>query len=119
AGKLVREGQLESLLNDQGVVRVRVAPDQLDAAATALAVLATVDRPGAAEGDPWLTVHVEPGRAAEVNRTLAGQGIYASGLESGTDLELLFLELTGGAATSSSEGTFRAIDIPEQKKGAA
>jgi hypothetical protein len=100
-------------------VRVRVTPGQLEAAATALGTLATVDRPGAAEGDPWLTVHVEPGRAAEVNRVLAQQGIFASGLESGTDLELLFLELTGGAGTTSSEGTFRAIDIPEQRRGAA
>ena len=79
AGKLVREGPLETLLNDQGVVRVRVAPAQVEAAATALAAMATVDRPGAAEGDPWLVVHVEPSRAAEVNKVLAGNGISASG----------------------------------------
>ena len=36
---------------------------------------------------PWLAVHVEPNRAGEVNRLLAEAGIYASGLESGTDLE--------------------------------
>ena len=36
-----------------------------------------------------------PGRASEVNRALAEAGIYASGLEPGSDLESVFLELTG------------------------
>lgn len=119
AGKLVREGTLDTLLNDQGVVRVRVAPDQVDAARAALEPMAAVERTGPPDGDPWLTVHLEPARAAEVNRRLAEQGIFASGLESGTDLELLFLELTGGDTKGSSEGTFRAIDIPGQQQGAA
>ena len=44
----------------------------------------------------WLSVRIEPDRAAEVNRALAAGGIYASGLETGSDLETLFLELTGG-----------------------
>ena len=62
--------------------------------------------PGA--GDPgWLSVKVEPERAAEVNRALATAGIYASGLETGSDLESLFLSLTGGSAPEASgEGTF-------------
>jgi hypothetical protein len=33
-------------------------------------------------------------RAAEVNRALTKAGIYASGLEAGSDLESLFLQLT-------------------------
>jgi hypothetical protein len=33
-------------------------------------------------------------------------GIYPSGLETGSDLESLFLELTGGEPTASGEGTF-------------
>ena len=50
-----------------------------------------------AEGDAvWVTVRIAPARAADVNRALAGAGIYASRLEAGTDLESLFLELTGG-----------------------
>ncbi|MDF2735783.1 MAG: hypothetical protein K0S97_2407, partial [Chloroflexota bacterium] len=32
--------------------------------------------------------------------------IYASGLETGSDLESLFLELTGGEASTSREGSF-------------
>jgi ABC-2 type transport system ATP-binding protein len=119
AGKLVREGTLDTLLNDQGVVRVRVAAAQLDAARAVLEPMASIERSGPPDGDPWLTVHLEPARAAEVNQRLATQGIFASGLESGTDLELLFLELTGGDTKGSSEGTFRAIDIPGQQQGAA
>jgi len=115
AGKLVREGTLDALLNDQGVVRVRVPAAQLDAARAALEPMAAVERTGDPDGDPWLTVHLEPARAAEVNQRLAENAIFASGLESGTDLELLFLELTGGETKGSSEGTFRAIDIPGQQ----
>ena len=109
AGKLVREGTLASLLRDQGVVRVRVHADQQAAATGVLQQLAPVEaRPASETGDLWLAVNLEPSRAAEVNRRLAESGIFASGLESGTDLELLFLELTGGAEPSA-EGTFKAI----------
>jgi ABC-2 type transport system ATP-binding protein len=114
-GRLVREGPLEALLTDQGVVRVRVHAGEVEAARSALDSLGTVeagtnDAPAGAADERWLTVHVEPSRAAEVNRILAGAGIYASGLESGTDLELLFLELTGGEP--SSEGRMQGIGQP-------
>ena len=36
-------------------------------------------------------------------------GIYASGLETGSDLESLFLELTGGEQAASREGTFFGV----------
>jgi ABC-2 type transport system ATP-binding protein len=106
-GRLVREGSLESLLSDQGVVRVRVPRDQRAAARAMLERLAPVDAPADGDGDSWLSIHLDASRAAEANRLLAESGIYASGLESGTDLELLFLELTGGN-DASSEGTFGA-----------
>jgi ABC-2 type transport system ATP-binding protein len=113
-GRLVREGSLESMLRDQGVVRVRVARAQAAAARATLEPLGTVDERGTDGADePWLAVQIEPGRAAEVNRRLVDAGIYASGLESGTDLELLFLELTGGDAAASHEGTFGAIGTPK------
>jgi ABC-2 type transport system ATP-binding protein len=107
AGRLVREGTLEALLTDQGVVRVRIGREQQDAALAALEGMSP-EVAGAGGGDePWLTVHVEPSRSAEVNRRLAEAGIYASALEAGTDLEPLFLELTGGGA--SAEGTMQGI----------
>ena len=43
----------------------------------------------------WLAVRVDPARASELNRALAGAGVYASRIEVGTTLEALFLELTG------------------------
>jgi len=125
-GRLVREGSLDELLTDQGVVRVRVSGGELAAARATLEAIAPVEV-GAddaapdlgahdARADPgagrWLTVHAEPNRAAEVNRALAAAGIYASALESGTDLELLFLELTGGEP--SSEGVMQGIGQPTQ-----
>jgi ABC-2 type transport system ATP-binding protein len=122
-GKLVREGTLDSLLNDQGVVRVRVPRAQVAGATAALSALATVDARDHDDADEqWLAVHLEPVRAAEVNQRLAEAGIFASGLESGTDLELLFLELTGGSEAASHEGTFGSIGTPgagADKGGAA
>lgn len=119
-GRLVREGTLDSLLNDQGVVRVRVPRDQVAAATTTLEALASVDaREHDTAEEQWLAVHVEPARAAEVNQRLAEAGVFASGLESGTDLELLFLELTGGSDATSHEGTFGSIGTPGQGTGAA
>jgi ABC-2 type transport system ATP-binding protein len=118
-GKLVREGSLDALLTDQGLVRVRVARGEVPAARAALAGVAPVDDGapssgggGDAAGEVWLAVHVEPSRAADVNRALAEAGVFASGLESGTDLELLFLELTGGEDTS--EGRMHGIGEPKQ-----
>ena len=47
-----------------------------------------------------------PAAPREVNRALATAGIFASGLETGSDLESLFLSLTGGSQEASGEGTF-------------
>jgi ABC-2 type transport system ATP-binding protein len=111
AGRLVREGTLDSMLRDQGVVRVRVPRASEATARGVLERFARVDAGASAEDDTWLAVHVEPNRAGEVNRLLAEAGIYASGLESGTDLEDLFLELTSDE--TSTEGGFGAIGGPK------
>jgi ABC-2 type transport system ATP-binding protein len=95
AGRLVKQGPLDQLLASQALVRVRVGPDEV---ATAMPLLAGLAGDGRVQVvDPaagWLSVRIAADRAAEVNRTLAGAGIYASGLEAGSDLESLFLELT-------------------------
>lgn len=97
-GRLIREGDLQQLLDDAGRVRVRVAPDQMTAAAPILRGFAP-DRPlyGIDSGEQagWFTVAVAPARAAEVNQKLAEAGVFASGLEPGSDLESVFLQLTG------------------------
>jgi ABC-2 type transport system ATP-binding protein len=96
-GRLVREGAVEALLREAGSIRVRVTANEV---AGAVAVLRATAGDGAVtpeEGpEPgWIVVGVDPGPGAEVNRTLAAAGIYASRLETGTTLEGLFLELTG------------------------
>jgi ABC-2 type transport system ATP-binding protein len=95
AGRLVTQGPLDELLTGQALVKVKVKPEE---AAAALAVVAKVAGDGHTEiSDPdaaWLTARVLADRAADINRALADAGIYASGLEAGSDLESLFLELT-------------------------
>jgi ABC-2 type transport system ATP-binding protein len=114
SGKLVREGTLDSLLTSEAVIRVRVPRASVDAATTTLAQIGAAGPAAGASGDDdgpniWLHVQATPDRAADVNRALADAGIYASGLESGSDLENLFLELTGGEPQAGSEGTFQGI----------
>jgi ABC-2 type transport system ATP-binding protein len=107
SGRLVREGPIADLLHGEGEVRVRVAPDEVDAARVALGGLVPEGGVTTLAGDDgWISVRIDPGRAAEVNRALVVAGIYASGLQTGSDLESLFLELTRGEPTASHEGTF-------------
>jgi ABC-2 type transport system ATP-binding protein len=113
SGKLVREGPLKELLSMEGVVKVRVRPNLIDAAIKTLAPLAHAEPLAESDRDEgWLSVHLAADRAEDVNQALAGAGIYASGLESGTDLEMLFLELTGGDGPSNGEGTFVGLTGP-------
>lgn len=100
-GRIIREGDLDQLLEDAGRVRVRVPVEQMPQAADILRRLAP-DRPlyGIDSGDQagWFTVNIVAARAAEINRALAEAGIYASGLEPGSDLETLFLEITSAGS---------------------
>jgi ABC-2 type transport system ATP-binding protein len=117
SGRLIREGRIEELLQAEGVVRVRVATGEVERAVAALQELAPEEAVSRTPGeDGWLAVRIEPARAAEVNRTLAQAGVYASALESGNDLESLFLQLTGGEQSSNREGTFNfgaaGADVP-------
>lgn len=100
-GRLIREGNLAKLMEDAGRVKVRVAPSEMEQAATILRALAP-ERPlygiGAGDQAGWFTVSVPPARAPEINKALAEAGIYASGLEPGSDLESVFLEITGSVS---------------------
>jgi len=110
SGRLVREGSMKELLAGEGIVRVRVAPEQVAAAAAALAGLVQPDHVAPSTNEPgWLTVQIAPDRTAEVNRTLANASIYASGLESGNDLEELFLSLTQDPSAVDPDGTFAGL----------
>jgi ABC-2 type transport system ATP-binding protein len=95
-GKLISEGPIASLLAAGGVIRVLVAPSEVERAMLALTSVAGEGRTTAApEPDRgWLAVRVAPERASELNRALAESGIYASRIEHHVDLESVFLELT-------------------------
>jgi ABC-2 type transport system ATP-binding protein len=108
AGRLVREAPIDRLLESVGAVRVRVPAADAERARAALAVFGQAAAQPDTE-DGWISVAVPADRAADVNRTLAEIGIYASGLRSDGDLEALFLDLTAGAAPPGGEGTFRGI----------
>jgi ABC-2 type transport system ATP-binding protein len=98
-GRLIREGSLTAMLAEGGHVKVRVTAQELPAAMSRLEVLgvAMAPRPAETPGLSWIDVRIQPTRAAEVNATLAGAGIYASAIESGSDLESIFLSLTATA----------------------
>jgi ABC-2 type transport system ATP-binding protein len=110
AGRLVREAPIETLLGTSGMVRVRVRPDELERTWPILAGFADGVALGGAgrEDDGWLSLPGDRERAAQINRALAEAGIFASGIETDSSLESLFLELTGSTATGG-EGTFRGI----------
>ncbi len=115
-GRLIREGPLVQLLEDTGRVRVKVAVEQMAAASEILRRLAP-DRPlhGIDSGDQagWFTVYVNPTRGSEVNKALAEAGIFASGLEPGSDLETLFLELTGSGGGDVDNSAARSSGSSE------
>ena len=95
AGRLVVQGPLDELLARQALVRVRVRPDELTAALTLVSQVAggaSVEVPYPEAG--WIVARIAANKAVEVNKALAQAGIYASGLEAGSDLESLFLQLT-------------------------
>ena len=94
AGRLVREGPMESS-SWARVVRVRVAPEEVEPAVGVLERLVSDGDVGSVPGeDGWLSVRDRAGARRRGQPRLAGAGIYASGLETGSDLESLFLELT-------------------------
>jgi ABC-type multidrug transport system ATPase subunit len=109
AGKLVKEGSMEALLQGEDAIKVRVAVDQV---ATARELLGRLPNPGAVEVSDempgWLTIRIGAERAGEINQVLAEGGIYASRLEAGSQLEELFLSLTADES-ASHEGTFQGI----------
>jgi ABC-2 type transport system ATP-binding protein len=110
AGKLVREAPIAELLSSADEVRVRVLALEMP---RALTILEDLTGPGAAVATPnaegWISVRVGHDRAAEINRALGQAGIYASGLESGNDLESLFLALTGGEPAPGGDGAFQRV----------
>jgi ABC-2 type transport system ATP-binding protein len=103
-GRIVREGPLAKLLAESAHVRVRVAEEEIGRALELLAGAQAAPEPVnlADGGARWISVRVRPEQAQEVNRRLAQGGVFASGLESRSELEQVFLALT---TTAPSPGT--------------
>jgi ABC-2 type transport system ATP-binding protein len=95
-GRLIREGPLAEMLAEGGHVRARVTQPEHQTALSALRVLeAPLDtRPAEQPGQYWIDVRIDPTRSSEVNRVLAQAGVFAAAVESGSDLESIFLSLT-------------------------
>jgi ABC-2 type transport system ATP-binding protein len=113
-GRLVQEGRKADLLASGGQVRVRVAAAEAGTAGAALERLpgtgglsVTSDAAGT-----WLTVRIDPVRAADVNRALAQAGVFAARLEAGSDLETLFLSLTSEAGPDGRSADGRPAAPP-------
>jgi len=106
-GRLIREGSLGDLLSEGGQVKVRVAEAELQTAMAALGALGApaLPRPAEIPGLSWIDVSIQPARATDVNRALATAGIYASAIESGSDLESIFLSLTTTTPAPSAPPT--------------
>jgi ABC-2 type transport system ATP-binding protein len=118
AGRLITQGPLEELLAGQAIVRVKVRPDEVAGASAVLTRIAGEGHVQVTDSDQaWLVARLAANQTAVVNRALADAGIYASGLEGGSDLESLFLQLTAPSApppNAAAPGT-----IPGWNSGAA
>jgi ABC-2 type transport system ATP-binding protein len=96
-GRLIREGRLDDLLAGTSEVRILVDEAAVPQATDLLAGLAAEVHANG-HGPGWLTVVGASKKASELNKVLVGEGVAVSGLEVGSDLETLFLSLTGEAS---------------------
>ncbi len=120
AGRVVTQGPLEELLSSQALVRVKVRPEEAALASSVLSKLAGDGRVETADaGAAWLAARIAADRASDVNRALADAGIYASGIEAGSDLESLFLQLTAPPEPPAGEGPARPGAVPGWSSGGA
>jgi ABC-2 type transport system ATP-binding protein len=95
-GRLIAEGTVDELLGRGQYLRLR--SDDNDALARALGGVDWVERVDRLDG--FLRAAAPVARAAELNRVLAGQGIFVSELSPWeTELESVFLDLTGEEVT--------------------
>jgi ABC-2 type transport system ATP-binding protein len=112
AGRLVREGPINDLLAAEALMRVRVHTDEADRAASALTSLGgPASVAPVAEEPGWFTVRMHPDRGDDVAKALVGAGIYPMALESGSELEELFLRLTQEANERTGPG-FAPAGVP-------
>jgi ABC-2 type transport system ATP-binding protein len=105
AGRLLRQGPIGELLDAEGTVRVRVPVGDGERATAVLAGFAGPENVSAAPTG-WISLRMNSDRIGDINHALGAADIWATGLESGNDLEMLFLELTGGEPVPKGEATY-------------
>ena len=107
AGRLVREAPMEELLAGEGVVRVRVEPDEVPAAAETLGRLSSPERVRPTAGEPgWLAVQIGPDQASSSqSRARRGRDLRLVGLDRATTSRRCSWRSTRSDA-SDPDGTF-------------
>lgn len=96
-GSVIAEGKVDELLAEQGRIRVRVQPDEMESAS------ATLKARGYAleqEADALLVIG-SPAQGRAINQALAGDGIFASEIIADKiSLEEAYLQITNAAAAA-------------------
>ncbi|MBX3066597.1 MAG: ABC transporter ATP-binding protein [Anaerolineae bacterium] len=101
-GVVIAEGTVADLLSAQGVIRIRLQKEELENAQRVLTENGWSEKVSVVGDLLEVSAQAEQGR--DLNRLLAGQGIYASEIVAEKrSLEEIYLELTGDTATLESK----------------
>lgn len=107
-GEMIQQGRVRDLVRKGGVIEVQVEPQEVTPAIDAIRRIGGVTgiQPGADAGT--IIVSAEPTVGRDINRALAGLGIYAAAVAPRANtLENIFLELTEGSSPGEQETTRR------------
>jgi ABC-2 type transport system ATP-binding protein len=103
-GQMIQQGRVRDLVQKGGVIEVLVLPEEVAPAVDAIRRVGGVTniQPGDDPGE--IIVSAEPQVGRDINRLLAGLGIFAAAVSPRPNtLENVFLELTEGSAPGEQE----------------
>ncbi len=103
-GEMIQQGRVRDLVQKGGVIEVRVEPQEVTPAVETIRRIGGVTniQPGDQNGD--IIVSAEPQVGRDINRALAGVGIWAAAVAPRANtLENIFLELTEGSSPGEQE----------------
>ena len=103
-GEMIQQGRVRDLTRQGGVIAVRVEPTEVTPAVDTIRRIQGVTniQPGSDAGE--IIVSADPGVGRDINRALAGMGIFASAVSPRANtLENIFLELTEGSSPGEQE----------------
>ena len=113
-GRLVREGSVETLLREEGAIRIRVAPQEVAVAAGRLAAVVGAGTVTAEAGPEagWLSVRFDPAAPPSSTGPSRARASSPRASRPATKLEALFLELTGSTPDVGVAGGLPAAPPP-------